>query len=246
MELSVYAVESQVEATHWWFIGRRKLLAQRIAELGVLPEANVLDVGSGTGSHLRLLKELGFQKVVGVDNSDEAIRFCKQKGLGEVHKGDIYHLPFATDSFQLILATDILEHLEDDGRALVELNRVLAPEGWLIVTVPAFHGLWGLQDEVAHHKRRYRLKPLRVLLEEAGLSCQVSFYFNYLLFVPIWVARQIIRIFKIRLDSEGQVNTPWLNRVLTRIFALDVKSAAIIKPPFGVSILAVVSKPKNG
>lgn len=90
MEFSVYAVESQVEATHWWFVGRRKLLAQRIAKLGVLPDAKVLEVGTGTGSHLRLLQELGFQNVAGVDNSDEAIHFCRQKGLGEVQKGDIY------------------------------------------------------------------------------------------------------------------------------------------------------------
>jgi ubiquinone/menaquinone biosynthesis C-methylase UbiE len=245
MEFSVYAVESQVEATHWWFVGRRKLLAQRIAKLGLLPEAKVLEVGTGTGSHLRLLQELGFQQVIGIDNSDEAIRFCRQKGLGEVQKGDIYQLPFAADSFQLILATDIIEHVQEDSRALGELKRVLAADGWLIITVPAFQSLWGLQDEVAHHQRRYRLKQLRVLLAEVGLNCQASFYFNYLLFVPIWVARQLIRIFKIRLTSENQLNTPWLNRVLTWIFLADVKSAAVLRPPFGVSILAIVSKPKT-
>ena len=143
------------------------------------------------------------------------------------------------------MATDILEHVQEDSRALLELKRVLAADGWLIITVPAFQGLWGLQDEVAHHQRRYRLQPLQILLAEVGLSCQVSFYFNYLLFVPIWVARQLIRIFKIRLNSENQVNTPWLNRVLTWIFEVDVKSAPVLRPPFGVSILAVVSKPKR-
>jgi len=138
METSAYAIESQVEATHWWFVGRRKLLAKIISKLDLSMDTRVLDIGTGTGTNLRLLKELGFENVMGVDNSEEAVHFCTQKGLGIVQKGDICNLPFEDNSAGLILATDVIEHIDNDLLALSELKRILSPNGWLILTVPAF------------------------------------------------------------------------------------------------------------
>jgi hypothetical protein len=117
---------------------------------------------------------------------------------------------------------------------------VLKPQGTAIFTVPAFQLLWGLQDELAHHKRRYVLGDFRKRITQCCMNCDEIFYFNYLLFVPIFLARQLIRVLRIRLDSEGQVNSPLINRVLTGIFAFDVWAARKARVPFGVSICAVV------
>ena len=242
MDTSTYAVEAQVEAIHWWFVARRRLFANLIARQKLPPDAHVLDVGTSTGTNLRLLKELGFRNRQGLDVSDEAISWCARKGLGTVRKGDVCNLPFADGAFQLVLATDIIEHVDDDLRAVNEIRRVLAPGGVAILTVPAFKSLWGLQDERARHKRRYVKRDLLRLVGEAGLASCESFYFNYLLFVPIWFARQIIEFFRIKLDSENQMNTPLLNRVLTWIFLLDVATARSVHPPFGVSILVVAKR----
>lgn len=239
METSVYEVESRVEHDHWWFAGRRRLLAAMIRELELPPTAKVLDVGSGTGSNLRLLAELGFRDVTGVDASETAIRFCSEKGLGTVLAGDACALPCVDDTYDLVLATDIVEHVDDDARALAELRRVMRPGAYAILTVPAFPSLWGLQDEVSHHKRRYVKVDFEDRLIRAGLGLRASFYFNYLLFAPIWCARQLIRIFHIPLESENQVNTSLLNRVLSWLFALDVWSAPRVHPAFGVSIFAL-------
>ena len=239
MEALTYAIEAQVEATHWWFVARRKLLADLIVRYRVPADAGVLDIGTGTGTNLRLLRELGFANRRGIDTSEEAIRWCAEKGLGKVQQGDISALPFGDGQFGLVLATDVIEHVDDDLRAMAEVRRVLAPGGVAIVTVPAFQSLWGLQDEVARHKRRYRLKSLRQLLQDSGLACVESFYFNYLLLVPIWVARQLIRRAGLKLHSENQLNTPLLNRLLTWIFLADVATAGVIHPPAGVSIAAV-------
>jgi SAM-dependent methyltransferase len=238
----VYEVEAEVEAFHWWFVGRRQLLRRQIDRLGLTRGSPVLDVGTGTGSHLRLLREMAFTRVQGVDCSPEAIRFCAAKGLGEVRQGDICCLPFPDNSFRLVLATDVIEHVDDDATAVAELHRVLAPGGTALITVPAFPSLWGLQDVVGRHKRRYRLGPLRSLVERAGLRTRESFYFNYLLFAPIWMARQVIRLFNIQLKSENQVNNRWLNRLFTGIFSLDVASSPWLCPPFGVSILLAAVK----
>jgi hypothetical protein len=79
--------------------------------------------------------------------------------------------------------------------------------------------------------------PLMAQLKRVGLAPLRRYYFNYLLFVPIWLAHQLIRIFRVRLDSEGEINTPFLNRILGTIFLLDTLTAPMLRIPFGVSIL---------
>lgn len=241
MKIATLTVEARIEATHWWFRGRRKLITDHLKPLGLTHQAPILEIGTGTGSNLRLLKELGYTNVIGIDLNDKAIHYCWEKGLGTVEKGDVCDLPFGDNHFRLILATDILEHV-DDNRALCELSRVLLPGGFIIITVPAFQVLWGLQDEVSHHKRRYRQSEIEYKVHKTGLTVINSFYFNTILFFPIWIARQIIRLTGIKLDSENQLNNQLLNRVLEAIFLFDVRIAPWIRPPFGVSIMVVATK----
>ena len=243
MQESVYAVDARREQSHWWYVGRRKLFARVIQTLDVAPDQPVLDVGTSAGTNLRLLRELGFADVTGLDFSDEAIRFCAEKGLGNVRRGDITQMPFPDESFALVLATDIIEHVDDDVRALREIARVLRPGQSALLTVPAFPSLWGFQDEVSLHKRRYRMGPLLARIREAGLQPGQRFHFNFLLFAPIWAARQLMKVWKHSYRSESDVTGPLANRVLTAIFGFDVLASPRISPPFGVSILVVVHKP---
>lgn len=244
MDTTTYEVEAEVEANHWWFVARRRLFADLIGQQMLKPDARVLDIGTSTGTNLRMLREMGFANRVGLDLSEDAIRWCAEKGLGKVEKGDACNLPFADQEFDLVLATDIIEHVDDDLRAVSEIYRVLAPGGTAIITVPAFQSLWGLQDTVSHHKRRYRQQQLLDVVSKAGLESRSSFYFNYLLFVPIWLARQLIKLLGIKLKSENQVNNATLNLLLTWLFKFDVATARSLRPPFGVSILAVTSRPR--
>jgi SAM-dependent methyltransferase len=239
MKPEVYEQEARVEETHWWFVGRRKLFRREIEKLGHAKNAPVLDIGTGTGANLRLLREIGMEDVTGLDASEEAIRFCAERGLGAVRRGDACNLPFPDGSFDLVLATDVLEHVDRDAEAAGEIRRVLTPGGHALLTVPAFRSLWGLQDVQSHHLRRYRRSPFRRLLLEAGLEVRDLYYFNYLLFPAIWGARQVIRVLKPGIESENQVNTPALNRALHRVFSIDVATAPVLRPPFGVSILAM-------
>ena len=245
MKTSVYEVEARVEETHWWFSGRKTLFRKIIQDAGIATHESVLDVGTGTGSNLRLLKTMGFTDVTGVDPSEDAIRFCAEKGLGEVKKGDVCDLPFKDNHFKLVLATDLIEHVEE-APALKELFRVLIPDGTALFTVPAFQMLWGLQDKLSHHKRRYTKRQIERAVKNAGFKIADSYYFNYLLFPPIWVARQLIRRLDIKLESENQINTPWINKALTALFRFDVSTAPRLKPPFGVSILVVARKQGTG
>jgi SAM-dependent methyltransferase len=246
VDLATYAFEAEAELVHWWFAGRRRLFASEISRLALQKSSPVLDVGCSTGTNLRLLRQLGFSSIEALDASEEAIRYCREKGLGIVRQGDICAMPFAQASFELVLATDVIEHVDDDQQALREIVRILRPGGHALITVPAFPSLWGLQDRVSHHKRRYRIEPLLERVEGAGLRVERRYHFNFLLFAPIWIARRLIDMFDVKLNSEDEINSPMINRILSALFAADVALAPIIHPPFGVSILVMARKVGNG
>ena len=241
MEYSAVAVEAVVEATHWWFVGRRRLFSHMIKRCDLAAGAEILDVGTGTGANLRMLRDMGFVHVMGIDSSPEAARYCQQKGLGSVQLADVCALPFPDGRFDFIMATDVIEHVDEDDKALNELRRVLKPGGKILLTVPTFHSLWGLQDDFSHHKRRYRMPGLLAQVKAARFQPTESFYFNYLLFVPIFLCRQVLRLTKPKITSEFQINWRWLNWVLLRLFEFDVWTAPGLHPPFGISALVMAT-----
>lgn len=243
MDQAAFAAEAKIEATHWWFVERRRLFASLLGKCEISPDARVVDIGTGTGANLRLLKELGFKNVTGIDPSPDAARWCAEKGLGDVQFGNATSLGLPSQSVDLVIATDVIEHVDEDQLALAEIHRVLRPGGTVLFTVPAFPSLWGLQDIVSHHYRRYRMKPFLKLLNDANFCVVAKFHFNYLLFLPIFLARQVVRAFKIPLNSENEVNNLLLNRLLGIIFRMDVATAPYLHPPFGVSILALAHRP---
>ncbi|MBI5132496.1 MAG: class I SAM-dependent methyltransferase [Rhodopseudomonas palustris] len=243
MDTQTVAVEAEVEATHWWFVQRRNLFAAEIDRLGLSRQAAILDVGTGTGANLRLLGRLGYTNVAGIDPSPDAIRFCAEKGLGNVTQGSACAIPFPDATFDLVMATDVIEHIDDDALALREAARVLRPSGILLLTVPTFQSLWGVQDDRSHHKRRYRIEQLLERVEQTPLDVERSYYFNYLLFVPILLARRLMRMASINPSSENEINTPLINRILNGVFRADVATAPYLRPPFGVSALAIARKP---
>jgi SAM-dependent methyltransferase len=246
LDPTAFAAEARIEATHWWFVERRRLFASLLRKCKLPADAKVVDVGTGTGANLRLLKEIGFTDVTGIDPSADAARWCAEKGLGDVRFGDARALPLPDQSVDLVIATDVVEHVEDDKMAVSEIYRVLRPGGVVLFTVPAFPSLWGLQDDVSHHYRRYRMRPFLEMLELANFQVSNQFYFNYILFLPIFLARQLIRLFRIRLHSENEVNNPLLDFLLGTLFRIDVTTAPYFHPPFGVSILALAYKPVAG
>ena len=242
MDIAAYAAEAEAEATHWWFSGRRRLFAREIDRLALTKSSPVLDVGTSTGTNLRVLRDLAFRSVEGLDISDEAIRYCRDKGLGLVRRGDVCAMPFANASFDLVLSTDIIEHINDDRQALSEIRRVLRPGGHALITVPAFPSLWGLQDRVAHHRRRYRMRQLLSTIRQVGFDVERAYHFNFLLFIPIWIARRLIDLLDVRLNSESELNSPLINRILSAIFAVDLAMAPVVRAPFGVSIFVMARK----
>ncbi len=118
-----------------------------------------MDVGCGTGANLEMLSQFGNPE--GVDVSAEALKFCRQRGLRQVKQGAAEALPYESNSFDLVTGLDVVEHLDDDVAGLKEMRRVLRAGGRAVLFVPAFMFLWGVQDDISNHRRRYTMAGLK-------------------------------------------------------------------------------------
>lgn len=179
VEETAYAEMYEQEDAHWWFRGRRAVIRALLGRAGLPPRPRLLDAGCGTGRNLVELAGLG--PASGVDPSPSAVAFCRARGLEDVHQAGLEALPFGDGQFDLLLACDVVEHVDHDVAALRELHRVAAPGATLLLTVPAYQWLWTDHDVQLHHRRRYTLPTLSDRAVEAGWAPTVATYFNSLL-----------------------------------------------------------------
>jgi len=243
VEPDFYAEYNKIEDRHWWFVGRREILLRVLAErLGGRTDLELLDFGCGTGTIAGHLARFG--TVHAVDGDAAAVAFCRARGVERVTHIPDGPLPFANASLDVVTTFDVLEHIEDDFGTLVELRRVLRPGGTLLAAVPAFPALWGLQDEVSHHKRRYVRPALVARVEDAGFRVHRASYFNTLLFGPIAAVRLLRRVRPAPPDlmSDFAMGPPWLNGLLSRVFRAEAGPLAHRDLPFGVSVLVLAER----
>lgn len=243
MQQHTYSIMRRVEDTHWWFVGRRRIIGSFLEEISTNLEtdrARILDVGCGTGANLEMLKSFGSAE--GVDVSHEALAFCRERGLENVRHGKAEQLPFEDNSFDLVTALDVLEHLNDDAAGLGEIGRILRPGGRVLLFVPAFMFLWGTQDDVSHHRRRYTLSGLREVVRKSGLVVERATYANITFFVPILLGRTLMRVTGLRPESENNINVGPLNDMLGRILGAEGTLLKRTNLPFGVSAICVARR----
>jgi SAM-dependent methyltransferase len=189
MEEHVYRQLYDLEDSHWWFRGRRAVIQALLGRAPLPDQPRVLDAGCGTGRNIAEYARLG--ETAGVDPSPDAVAFCHARGLEQVIQSGIERLPFDDGAFDLVAATDVLEHIADDDGAARELRRVTQTGGSLLVTVPAYQWLWSQHDDSHHHKRRYTLRRLHATLAAAGWRPVVRTYFNSILLAPIAAVRLV-------------------------------------------------------
>jgi SAM-dependent methyltransferase len=241
MNKTSHDIEKRVEGFHWWFSVRRKLLRSILPSLPLPLDPLALDIGCGTGSNLKLLRAEGLS-VIGLDHSLYALSLAKMNTQHPFINGDLNRLPIRPECIGLIIAMDIFEHLEDDRSGIHECFQALKKGGILILTVPAFKWLWGIQDLVTRHKRRYKRKEILNLLTLEGFEVLKSSYFNFFLFFPILLVRRITHVLGLKIRSENEINSPLLNSVLKGIFLLEPYLLEHFSFPFGVSILCIARK----
>jgi len=178
----------------------------------------------------------------GIDLSALPLRYSRQRGHHRTLRASATELPFDSESFDLVTALDVIEHLENDAQGLAEILRVLKPGAPAVIFVPAFQSLWGPNDVQSGHKRRYRLSQLRAAVEKAGLRVERISYANFAMFIPIWLGRKILTLLGRDEQAENRINHPIINSLLAKIFSIEAGWLRKRTLPFGVSIICVARK----
>ena len=232
-----YQAMAQAEGIHWWWTARRSIVEAMIARMGLPADAEILEGVCGTGGNLPMLSRHGtvhaFEPDAGA-RASAAARIAADVRAGSL-PGDV---PFADRSMDLIALLDVLEHVDDDRRALVRLRRCLRPRGHLLLTVPAGPRLWSSHDVVLHHRRRYTLASAIATVRAAGFTIRYASHANAVL-LPVAVAGRVCAAILSRPPRPAAMPSPALNGVLRRVFAAERRfhARARSRLPFGLSII---------
>ncbi len=245
-------LNARIEDEHWWFVGRRRILARLADQLIPQgPENLVIDVGCGTGANLAAVARE--RRGVGIDTSPEAVALARQRFAHvEFRLGDaLADLADVLPRARLVLLTDVLEHVRDDFALLSGLLAAVSPGAWFIVTVPADPTLWSEHDESHLHYRRYTRERFERIWQALPVNVSLVSAFNSRLYLPIKAVRSLNRS---RGRAAGQAGTDLflpprpINRLLTALYASEgtrlEKALAGGSSPYsaGVSLLAVLRR----
>ena len=235
-----------LERNHWWFRVREKIILQQLHKS--LPESvpvSILNVGVATGKTTEMMEPFG--RVISVEVDHKTCQFLKEKLKMDVVEASVTSLPFADECFDVICVFDVLEHVEKDEQAILELRRVCKTGGVIFLTVPAFSFLWSDHDVINHHFRRYTSRRLKNLFA-SGFQVSYLTYFNFILFFPIACFRALRKISLSRkfpqsdFAHEGFLSSKGLNSLFAGLFNMEVFFLRYMRFPFGVSILASMVK----
>lgn len=240
MEATEVAKLARLEDTHWWYRERRYLLRQMVA--AAFPEGPAgrlaLDIGAAGGGNTRVLRALGMTAVP-LEHDLGGAGVAKQRGLPAV-VADARRLPIPAGALDLVVAFDVLEHIEEDKHAVAEIHRVLRPGGALLIAVPADMSLWSDHDRAVGHVRRYSRTALEGLVEGAGLRIAEVRSWNVLL-------RPVVRIRRSsRRGSDLDDVHPALNWGLRFVIAAERPLVRFgLGRRAGVSLLLRAVKPSS-
>lgn len=221
---------------HWWFQSRKIILKKVIENLKLKPRANILDFGCGSGVNIQILNQFGYVEAH-EKNLYARLNLKKNKNIKKIY----HNLKFKKNFYDLILLADVIEHIQYPKKILNILKKSLKPDGYILLTVPAYQCLYSKKDFSLGHFRRYNKK---ILISHAKNFKIVKLsYFNTFLFLPIAIVTILNKFFN-RDYIEEVETTPYfiINRILFYIFSLEKFFINIINFPFGLSILAVIKK----
>ena len=233
----------EIETRHFWFKARRQYILQYLKDFP--RNSRILDIGSSSGILLNELAEMGFDRnnLYGVDISANAIRNCKENGIENAFVMDAQNITLE-QKFDVVIASDCLEHLKDDEKALKNWNSLLQADGTLLVFVPALMALWSEHDVENMHFRRYTKTELETKLKQNGFSISKASYWNFFLFLPIYAVRLLSRLMPAKksgkagdLEDEMKFNTLFYNLINS-----ENKLLKYINLPIGVSTYCIAKK----
>jgi len=228
----------EIEENHFWFAPRLELLKRCLHNILDGPKASLLELGCGSGHFLRAIHS-SLAITVGVEGHPEFMMKLASCGTNSVLiRGDVCAVPLEDSQFDVVAALDVLEHVEPD-LFLSEAFRLAKPNAGLLISVPAFPFLWGVADEVAGHRCRYRLHQIKNELLATGWNLVGHTYYQCALF-PLFVLNRLFNRHRFpRLERQPP---GWLNRLLSMVSQFEVDFLGGRTLPFGSSLIVWARK----
>lgn len=253
MRSEQFSLHAEIEDKHWWFAGRRAIIARLLRN--IIPASKdiaIVDVGCGTGGNIAEI--CGDYTCIGIDASPEAIEIAKvrypevQFILGTVPE-DLCRIKHSPD---ICLLLDVLEHIQFDRQFLGELISVLKPGGHILLTVPAKKSLWSPHDANYGHFRRYEIHELEAVWAGLPVTVTLLSYFNYYLYPVVRMVRAFNRFRNREWGAAGtDLSMPPspVNWVLRTIFASESRVLSELQTgerisgfSYGVSLVSLLRK----
>jgi len=245
MDLKLYDELYRVEQEHWWFRARREIvwsLVERHVDGARTRRLRVCELGCGTGGNLAAVADR--HEVVGVEYSPRALEYARRR-LGErVISGslpDDVNLP--SNFYDVVLLTDVLEHIEDDVASARTAMRLVRPGGIIVATVPAYQWLYSPRDAAHHHFRRYSKQRFRGLWSSEQSRVELLSHYNTFLFPAAAYAR-VASEFRESRNASGDLTVPvWpVNSLLASVMQCERNLLGRVAMPFGLSLVGVMRK----
>lgn len=243
MRRDQYKIMFDVEESHFWYEGMNRIVKSLIQHL--LNQKHfykILDAGCGTGESILQFRRYG--SICGIDISNEALHYCKLRGIQNVSKASIEKIPYKNRSFDIVLCFDVLGHKEVKypQQAMNEIYRVLRPGGYGVIRVPAYNWLRSKHDVIVQNERRYSAQEFLTLLKGTKFSITRITYANTILFPIIALKRTIDKRLSIS-NSSDVMRVPILLNIALKIpLYLEAIVLKLINLPFGLSLIIVVRK----
>ena len=238
----------QHEENYWWYRSHREAVLNIIGELLSKNKSLsfLLDGGCGTGGMLKILSDkLPSLHLIGLDTAQEALLYCKERGIHRLIQGSLVNLPFADSTFDLVISLDVLYHksIDDDVLPCREIHRVLKPGGYVILHLPALEFLRGSHDIVVYSKRRYSRIALCNKMQELGFKVERCTYRYIFLFPVLFLWRTVNRWFMKGVKKSDLRDVPlWLSNILFSISHCENKMLKYFDLPFGSSLFCICKK----
>jgi SAM-dependent methyltransferase len=234
-----------LEEKHWWFVSRRAIILALVKKYyHNRKRTKILEIGCSGGPLLNILVSHGYSRICGIDISKKAVQLCKARGFKDVFLMDGAKPLFDSEEFDLIIASDVLEHIHDDEKAVREWKRVLKKEGGIICFVPALKALWSKHDEDNEHWRRYTKKDLEDVFKKNDFKIIRSSFWNIALFLPTLFYRFLTTsLLKGSSTVQLKKSNYALNYFLSKLLSIEnffLKIGA--NYPIGISVFVIAKK----
>jgi SAM-dependent methyltransferase len=240
MEYRELTQARRVEKEHFYYLAKQYLIEKLLKKF--CPKGlQILALGCGTGKEAKILSQFG--QVTGLDGSKEAIKMCSKRNFEKLILYEIKDkLPFKNNSFDLVCAFDVLEHLQYDQLIIKEIRRILKRGGLFFFTVPAYQFLYSSHDRALQHQRRYNKKHILKLLNNDFIVIKISF-FNALLFPLLAVYRLIKKLSKNTSQTDIALKIPpFINQLFLFILKKEADLICRFSLPFGLTLVGLVKK----